>query len=168
MSVEKEILEYLNKNKSTLKYKGIVVGFMGLPDFQHYKYQTLANRSSLLRERGLIKKMPKGEYIITTKGKIFLEKEKNILKKFKTDKDENSPKDLLIVYDIEENKKKEREWFRRHLKNFHFVMIQKSVWVGPSPLPKDFSDYLKEIKLGDNLKKFKLERGYGKDLNLNK
>jgi len=165
MSVEKEILEYLNKNKSTIKYKGIRVSFMGLPDFQYYKYQTLANKSSVLNKKGLIKKMPNGEYTITTKGKIFLEKGRNLLKKFKTDKNENSPKDLLVVYDIEENKKKEREWFRRHLKNFYFIMIQKSVWVGPSPLPKDFSDYLKEIKLGDNLKTFKLARGYGEKLN---
>ena len=40
-------------------------------------------------------------------------------------------------------------------------MIQRSVWVGPSPLPIEFSSYLKEIKLGDNLKTFKLARGYG-------
>lgn len=160
MSVEKEILEYLDKNKSTLKYKGIRVGFMGLPDFQHYKYQTLANKSSILSKKGLIKKMPNGEYIITTKGKIFLEKGRDFLKKFETDKDENSPKDLLIIYDIEEIKKRERDWFRRHLRNFHFVMIQRSVWVGPSPLPKEFSEYLKEIKLGENLKTFKLAKGY--------
>ncbi len=42
-------------------------------------------------------------------------------------------------------------------------MIQRSVWVGPSPLPKDFLDYLKEIKLGDNLKMFKLSKGYFKN-----
>ena len=127
MSVEKEILEYLNKKKSVLKYKGTRVGFMGLPDFNYYKYQTLANKFSVLHKKGLIKKMPDGEYIITTKGKIFLEKGKDILRKFKTDKDENSQKDLLIVYDIEENKKRERDWFRRHLKKFHFIMIQRSV-----------------------------------------
>lgn len=161
MSVEREILEYLNKKKSVIRYKGIRVGFLGLPDFQHYKYQTLANKFSILSQKNLVKKMQNGEYIITIKGKIFLEKGKDILKMFGTEKNENSPKDLLIVYDIEENKKKERNWFRRHLKKFHFMMIQRSVWVGPSPLPKDFSDYLKEIKLGDNLKKFKLARGYG-------
>jgi CRISPR-associated endonuclease Cas2 len=106
--------------------------------------------------------MPNGEYIITSKGRIFLEKQKNMLKKFETDKDKNSPKNLLVIYDIEEGRKKERDWFRFHLKKFHFTMIQRSVWVGPSPLPKEFSNYLKEIKLGDNLKIFKLEKGYGK------
>ncbi len=160
MSVEREILEYLNKNEANTRYKGVRVGFLGLPDFKHYKYQTLANKFSILSKKGFVKKMLNGEYIVTTKGKIFLEKGKDILKMFETEKDENSPKDLLIVYDIEENKKKERNWFRRHLKKFHFVMIQRSVWVGPSPLPEDFSNYLKEIKLGDNLKTFKLSKGY--------
>lgn len=161
MSAERELLEYLNKSKSTTRYKSVRVGIMGLPDFQHYKYQTLANKFSILNKKGFVKKMNNGEYLITTKGKIFLEKGKDILKMFGTEKDENSPKDLLIVYDIEENKKKERNWFRRHLRKFHFIMIQRSVWVGPSPLPKDFSDYLKEIELGGNLKTFKLARGYG-------
>jgi len=161
MSVEREILEYLNKNKSNLRYKGVRVGFMGLPDFKYYKYQTLANKFSILTKKGLIKKMSNGEYIITDKGRFFVEEGKDILRKFETNKNKNSPKDLLIVYDIEENRRKERNWFRFHLKKFHFTMIQRSVWVGPSPLSKEFSDYLKEIKLGDNLKTFKLAKGYG-------
>ena len=161
MSVEKEVLEYLSKNKSVLRYKGVRVGFLGLPDFKHYKYQTLANKFSILTKKGLIKQMPNGEYLITQKGREFLEEGKDILRKFETDKNKNSPKDLLIVYDIEEGRKRERNWFRLHLKKFHFMMIQRSVWVGPSPFPKEFTDYLKEIKLGDNLKTFKLARGYG-------
>ena len=73
---------------------------------------------------------------------------------------ENAPKNLLLIYDIPEMMKKERDWFRRHLIKFGYVMIQRSVWVGPSPLPKDFLDYLKEIKIGDNFKTFKLAKGY--------
>lgn len=163
MSVEKEILEYLDKNKYRPKYKGIRVGLFGLPDFKYYKYQTLANKFSILRKKGWVKQNANGEFFITLKGKVFLEEGRDILKIFGTDKKENSPKDLLIVYDIQEDKKRERDWFRRHLKKFHFIMIQKSVWVGPSPLPKDFSGYLKEIKLGDNLKTFKLAKGYGEN-----
>jgi CRISPR-associated endonuclease Cas2 len=72
----------------------------------------------------------------------------------------NGPKNLLILYDIPENKKKEREWFRRTLIKFSFVMLQRSVWVGPSHLPKEFLDYVKSIGLKDTIKTFKLERGY--------
>lgn len=72
----------------------------------------------------------------------------------------DSSKNLIVMYDIPSDKKKERDWFRRQLIKFNYIMIQKSVWVGPSPLPKDFLDYLKEIKIGDNFKTFKLAKSY--------
>ncbi|MCX6717261.1 MAG: CRISPR-associated endonuclease Cas2 [Candidatus Taylorbacteria bacterium] len=71
-----------------------------------------------------------------------------------------TPKNLIVMYDIPHEKKKERDWFRRHLKKFNYIMIQKSVWVGPSPLPKDFIDYVKSIDLQDKLKTFKLAKPY--------
>jgi len=76
----------------------------------------------------------------------------------------DSSKNLIVMYDIPHYQKKERDWFRRHLIKFGYIMIQKSVWVGPSPLPKDFLDYLKEIKIKDNFKTFKLAKSYTEKL----
>ena len=73
---------------------------------------------------------------------------------------ENAPKNLIVMYDIPHNLKKERDWFRRHLIKFGYIMIQKSVWVGPSPLPKNFLNYLKEIRIRDKFKTFKLAKSY--------
>jgi len=92
-------------------------------------------------------------------------KRKNIPKRqylhsFISDFHKDAPKNLLLIYDIPEGRKKERDWFRRQLKNFNFVMIQKSVWVGPSPLPADFLAYLKRISLRKEFKIFKLARPY--------
>lgn len=78
------------------------------------------------------------------------------LSSFKKD----APKNLIIMYDIPHVMKKERDWFRRHLIKFGYVMIQKSVWVGPSPLPQEFLSYLKEIKIKDKLKTLKLAKSY--------
>ncbi len=72
----------------------------------------------------------------------------------------DSPKNLILMYDVIEEKKKERDWFRRQLKNFGYTMIQRSVWVGPSPLSKEFLDYVKLIGLKDHLKIFKLAKAY--------
>ena len=72
----------------------------------------------------------------------------------------DSPKNLILMYDVVEEKKKERDWFRRQLKNFGYTMIQRSVWVGPSPLPKEFLEYVKNIGLQDHLKTFKLAKAY--------
>ena len=92
-------------------------------------------------------------------------KKKNIfkrqyLKSFICDLEKSAPKNLLLIYDIPEGRKKERDWFRRQLKSFGFVMIQKSVWVGPSPLPADFIVYLKRIGLQKEFKTFKLAKSY--------
>ena len=73
---------------------------------------------------------------------------------------DTAPKNLIVMYDIPEELKKERDWFRRHLIKFGYVMIQRSVWVGPSPLPENFLKYLKEIKIGDKFKTFKLAKPY--------
>lgn len=82
------------------------------------------------------------------------------LRSFISDSKKNSPKNLLLIYDIPEGRKKERDWFRRQLKNFDFMMIQRSVWVGPSPLPLEFTDYLKRIGLQKEFKTFKLAKSY--------
>jgi DNA-binding transcriptional regulator PaaX len=73
---------------------------------------------------------------------------------------DDSSKNLIVMYDIPHLQKKERDWFRRQLMKFGYILIQKSVWVGPSPLPKDFLDYLKDIKIGDKFKTFKLAKSY--------
>jgi hypothetical protein len=73
-----------------------------------------------------------------------------------------TPKDLIVICDFPFNKRSERDWFRYQLKGFNYTRIQKSVWVGPSPLPKDFLDYIKSIGLLDNLKMLKLAKPYSK------
>jgi len=82
------------------------------------------------------------------------------LKSFVFDSKIDAPKNLLLIYDIPEGRKKERDWFRRQLKNFDFVMIQRSVWVGPSLLPEEFLAYLKRIGLQKEFKTFKLAKPY--------
>jgi DNA-binding transcriptional regulator PaaX len=76
-----------------------------------------------------------------------------------------APKNLVVMYDIPADKRKDRDWFRRHLQKFDYVMIQKSVWVGPSPLPKDFLDYVKSIGLSNRLKTLKLVKPYSREDN---
>ncbi|MFA5889179.1 MAG: CRISPR-associated endonuclease Cas2 [Candidatus Paceibacterota bacterium] len=74
------------------------------------------------------------------------------------------PKNLIVMYDIPHELKKERDWFRRHLIKFGYVMIQKSIWVGPSPLPKQFLSYLEEIKIRNKFKTFKLAQPYNSSI----
>lgn len=116
----------------SIYYKGIKLGPMGLPAFLFEKSR--AKKTN--RKRNF--------YYVT----------------FRTQFEKVAPKNLIVMYDIPHEKKKERDWFRRQLKNFDYVMIQKSVWVGPSPLPKDFLEYVKLIGLKNKLKTFKLAKPY--------
>ena len=114
-------------------YKGVRINYLGLPIL-----------SSGRKSRAKLKGRKRNIYNVA------------FTSLFKKD----APKNLIVMYDIPYDKKKERDWFRRHLIKFGYIMIQKSVWVGPSPLPKDFLDYVKEIKIEDHLKTFKLAKPY--------
>ena len=116
-----------------LYYKGVRVNAIGVP---------------ILFERG--KKTPKRK---ERKRDYYHNSFNSPFKK-------NSPKNLIVMYDIPHELKKERDWFRRHLKKFGYSMIQKSVWVGPSPLPVKFTAYLKRIGLQKEFKTFKLAKSY--------
>ena len=100
----------------TIHYKGMRVNAFGLPMLKSSKKE---QNKKFIRKRN-----PYHVSFISSFGK-------------------DAPKNLIVMYDIPHNLKKERDWFRRHLIKFGYVMIQKSVWVGPSPLPKNFLDYLK-------------------------
>ena len=158
MSMKDEILEILITPK--YYYKGVPVNAFFLPAFGNFKKESVRNNFYYLNRGGYIEKS-NGRFIINKNGKEYLlNNKKHQLKNF-TATENNGPKNLLLLYDIPEDKKKERDWFRRTLIKYSFIMIQKSVWVGPSPLPKEFLDYVKSIGLKDTIKTFKLEKGYG-------
>lgn len=116
-----------------LRYKGMRVNSFGLPLFNGVRKES---KNKPARKRSLY--------------------HFNFLSSFK----KSAPKNLIVMYDIPHDMKKERDWFRRQLIKFHYIMIQKSVWVGPSPLPEDFLNYVKEIKIRDKFKTFKLAKPY--------
>jgi len=160
-SVAGHILEEFLKPR--FKYKGMSVNMFGLPSFRaKYSKNTFSNEFSRLKRENFIEK--DGEYLrITKKGQEYVKRRQNGLSMFLFSFPKDSPKNLLVMYDIPESKKAKREWFRFHLKKFSYEMIQRSVWVGPSPLPEDFLNYLKEIKLKNCIKTFKLARAYKDD-----
>jgi DNA-binding transcriptional regulator PaaX len=121
----------MTSGRKKFYYKGIPVNIFGLPSLSDSSSKKKINTS-------------KRQYLCS----------------FVSNFHKDTPKNLLLIYDIPEGKKKERDWFRRQLKNFDFVMIQRSVWVGPSPLPEGFLTYLKRIGLEKEFKTFKLAKSY--------
>lgn len=87
---------------------------------------------------------------------------RSYLRSFASKFKKNDPKNLILMYDIPHARKKDRDWLRRQLINFEYVMVQKSVWAGPSPLPVEFLAYLKNMGLQSKFKTFKLAKPYVK------
>jgi DNA-binding transcriptional regulator PaaX len=124
-------------------------------DYRKLKEQTLRITLSRLKKRGLAENRS-GIWAITKKGRKFL-KNKLISKipHFGHLKTENKKKETVVIFDIPEIRKKQRNWLRMELMVLGFIPLQKSVWLGPAPLPKEFIQYLSDTNLLPYLKFFK-------------
>lgn len=147
----------------TAYYKGMRVNIFGFPmpwkPYYSYPNKSVSGTMARLRKNGLVV-VKDDKWSLTEKGKIFFEDKRKLSRKFSSPFILNSPKNLLIMFDIPESKRAERKWLRWHLREFQYFMIQKSVWIGPSPLPKKFVDYLNVLGLSACIKTFKLTKPF--------
>ncbi len=157
MGIAMEILEGLWD--TTYSYHGVQINLLGIPHNKKYHDSYIRNELSRLHKKRLVDNK-QGKWSITKSGKKYFNTRRLSFIHFDSPFQKGSPKNLLVMFDIPETRKKERFWFRKHLIKFQYRMIQKSVWVGPSPLPKEFKNYLKEIKLDSCIKNFKLAKPY--------
>lgn len=133
-------------------------------DFSHFqkinpkeiKDQTLRITLSRLKKNGLAVNNS-GIWKITEKGKEYL-KNKLVLKipHFGHLKIKNTKRNMIIIFDIPEVRKKQRDWLRGDLLALGFILLQESVWFGPAPLPKEFIKYLSDTNLLQYIKFFKV------------
>jgi DNA-binding transcriptional regulator PaaX len=157
MSMVGEILEELWN--SEYNYKGIRVNIFGISRFKKYSTRSFHVTIDRLKRKGIIEKELNG-VVLSKYGKEYVRKKFDSLRQFDKPAIISNDKNLLVMFDVPVEKKGEREWLRWHLKKFGYIMIQHSVWVGPSPLPKEFKDYLKKINLDKCIKTFKLAKSY--------
>ncbi len=153
----REILEELWNTE--LNHKGVRVNIFGIPRFKKYSQRSIQVTIARFKKKGIIEKELSG-IVLSRYGKEYVKRKFDSLKQFEKPDGQSKERKLLVMFDVPTEKKGEREWLRWHLKKFDYIMIQQSVWVGPIPLPKEFSDYLKNIKLDKCIKTFKLEKPY--------
>lgn len=156
MSLVSEILEELWNTE--LNYKGWRVNFFGVPCFILKNKRSLQTTLYRLKKANYIESDGEGWYM-TERGKKYY-KSRIKFKTFGNPFKRSAPKDLLLIFDVPQEKNSHRDWLRRQLKEFDYIMVQRSVWVGPSPLPKEFLAYIKQIGIRGSVETFKLARGY--------
>lgn len=156
MSLVADIFEELWN--TTLNYKGVRVNLLGIPRFNAKNTRSFYSTLYRMEKQELIAKDGRGWYLTKAGRKKALSGMS--FRRFNSPFKQNEPKNLLLLFDIPNDKHSYRDWLRNQLKEFGYTMIQKSVWYGPSPLPPDFLRYLRnDLKLGKNVKMFKVSQG---------
>ena len=106
---------------------------------------------SRLRKKGFVENK-RGVWKITDRGRAYSIQKifHSHSKKIHTKKE----RCIIIAFDIPETQKKSRDWLRLELYNLGFEMLQRSLWFGPTPLPKEFINSLKALNIFPHIKFF--------------
>lgn len=113
--------------------------------------RVLRTTLSRLKKQGLLANSG-GIWRATVKGREFI---KSMLGRKRGKELAKQPKNLIVAFDVPEKYARQRYWLRLELKNMGFVMLQKSVWFGPGPLPKEFVRWLQKSNILGYLKFFR-------------
>ncbi len=119
-----------------------------------YKRASVDSTVSRLIKNKLVEKTSTG-WKLTDKGHLAQQKNRfldYIQSPFKKD----SPKNTLVAFDIPEKNRLKRTWVRNQLKIFNYTMMQRSLWLGPGPLPKEFTKRLNSLKIKEYVKTFEI------------
>lgn len=134
------------------------------PDFNNninsskLKNQTLYITLARLKKQHLVTKNEK-TWAITEMGRQYFKKKlTNLLPSHQDGATTLShERNMIIAFDIPETYRRKRDWLRIELKLLNFLPIQKSVWLGPVPLPKVFIENLNKIHILKYLKIFEVK-----------
>ncbi len=134
------------KNRSE---SGLWREILGLPTDYKFSKQTFSNTLNRLKQQGLVKNTGGGRYsfwLLTYKGQNKLKSYNHNIVPAKTD---GIPR--LVMYDIPEKYRRKRDWLRSELATCAYRQLQRSVWLGYSPLPQAFIESLQDTGLRNSV-----------------
>lgn len=121
--------------------------------------QAIQKTLSSLASKGLLKKhSEKGYYQLTPVGWSKVGK---IMPLEKVKEEGWDGLWRVVVYDISEERRSERNFLRRHLKELGFRLWQKSTWITPLGVSKELYDLLKEKKMSGRISVFESRNLFG-------
>ena len=126
----------------------------GVDDYPKVVPRTVSSLLSRLRRQGLVARRGKkrGEYtwILTKRGAAKLQTESMITMP--------QPDGIsrLVIFDIPERERRKRDVVRAELTACDFRQLQKSVWIGETPLPEDFISLIDDLGLKGKLHIFSI------------
>ena len=125
------------------------------------RYRTMLSK---LKRDGLIQNEGRGRLSllnITSKGLAklkVLKRQKKFLFPAPIYEKEKGDQVIIVIFDIPESEKSKRNWLRSVLKNLNFEMVQKSVWIGKTKIPKLFLEDLGTLKIIEFVEIFEVSK----------
>ena len=126
---------------------------LGLDKSYKFSRQSFSTILTRLQKQGLVERKS-GKWSNTKIGTM-------IVKKARFRPPELPLKDgiiRLVIFDIPERDRKKRLWLRKELLACDFQLLQKSVWIGYRPLPKDFYESLEDLNLRSYIHIFSIKQ----------
>ena len=105
-----------------------------------------------LKKRGIIIS-DDNELELTQVGKSFYKGKAILLPRHLVKKTK-----MIVIFDIPETKRRSRDWLRLQLRNWDFEMIQKSVWLGYGPFPKEFFEHCSIVGIFECIKIYPVKK----------
>lgn len=121
-----------------------------------FKEVTIRQSIGRLQKLGFVEKVG-AKYVLSEKGRklagYILARKKNLESKW-------DGKFRVVIFDIPEDKSEIRNWLRRELYMLNYKKLQKSVFIGKHPLPKDLIKDIKRQKIGNFVNYLLVEKAY--------
>ncbi|MBI2454127.1 MAG: hypothetical protein HYV54_00940 [Parcubacteria group bacterium] len=118
---------------------------LGLPQDYEFSKQTFSTTLARLKKQGLVKNTGNNRrslWFLTSKGQKEIDLYGKPLIPAESD---GVPR--LVVYDIPESERRKRDLIRIKLVSCGYRQLQKSVWLGYRPLPVEFMESIKQLRL---------------------
>lgn len=123
-------------------------GLLKVDSSHKFSKPTFSVILSQLRKEGFIARMnsrKKAKWRITPKGLEYLRRARISAKNYE------DGIMRIVSFDIPEKYRKKRRWIREELFGLGYHPLQKSVWVGFSPLPENFFEDLDLLSLKEHI-----------------
>ncbi len=146
-SISDFLIAFLSSGRSSYQFHKI------LRERALKKYHSKSVRVTLsrLKSKGYINNSDKG-WSVTTKGLVLAQQKRRRINYLPSPFNKESKNKNIIVFDIPEKERPKRDWLRKQIKIYNYIMIQQSVWVGPGPLPKEFLQALNDLHIREKIK----------------
>lgn len=120
------------------------------------KAATIRQSIRRLKKQGFVEEKQE-KYILTEKGKLLGRKISEIKSSINKKWD---GKFRVVIFDIPEKKSHDRFWLRQELYILEYKLLQKSVFIGKHPLPKELIKSIKKRKIGNFVNYILAEKVY--------